>query len=118
MTQDGQEERPMGEDRLREQRAAEEASDPDRLLPGEDPTATDPDNARVWVQAYTELLDYKRTLLRVTEEKLARMRDEPAHPEGAGTDNGGVEAGWRRVERRLAVWRAGPRHADAARASP
>src|SRR2546421_10808077 len=106
MTQDGQEERPMGEDRLREQRAAEEASDPDRLLPGEDPTATDPDSARVWVQAYTELLDYKRTLLRVTEEKLARKRPEPAPPEGVETDKVGIEAGGRRLERRLGVWTA------------
>src|SRR2546429_5989012 len=113
MTQDGQEERPMGEDRLREQRAAEEASDPDRLLPGEDPTATDPDSARVWVQAYTELLDYKRTLLRVTEEKLARMRHEPAHREVVETDNVVIEAECRRFERRLEFWTARLRDAEA-----
>jgi hypothetical protein len=90
--------------RAREENAAKEAGDPDRLLPGEDPDDVHPDSARLWVDVYAELLDYKRELLRVTDERLATMADEPARREVVETDNVVIEAECRRFERRLAFW--------------
>jgi hypothetical protein len=85
-------------------RAADEASDPNRLLPGEAPDSADPDDARVWVDVYSELLDYKRELLLVTREKLADMRDEPARREVVETDAVVIDAERVRFERRLEFW--------------
>ncbi|SRR6266700_1675920 len=96
----------MSEDdqRLRDRRAADEAADPDRLLPGEDPTSTEPDDARLWIDVYAELLDYKRALLQVTELKLADMRDQPARREVVETDSVVIGAECQRFERRLDFW--------------
>jgi len=86
-------------------RAAEQASDPDRLLPGEPSDSEFADDATLWAEVYSELLDYKKRLLIVTREKLAEMRDEPARREVVETDAVVIEAERARFERRLAFWR-------------
>ncbi len=91
--------------RLRARRAADEAADPERLLPGEDPSSMQPDDARLWIDVYSELLDYKRALLEVTEQKLARMRDEPSRREVVETDEVVIGAECRRFEQRLGFWK-------------
>jgi hypothetical protein len=100
------------QERLRDRRAAEAAADPDRLLPGEDEATGDADDCRVWVDVYSELLDYKRALLDVTEEKLAGMTDKPARREVVETDNVVIGEEVKRFERRLVYWTARLREAD------
>jgi uroporphyrinogen-III synthase len=87
-------------------RAAEEASDPGRLLPGEAPDSEQEDEIELWVEVYTELLEYKDRLLKVTRESLARMRDEPARREVVETDAVVIEAERARFVRRLDFWRS------------
>ena len=49
----------MDSERVRDERAGEEAADPDRLLPGEDPASPYLDDAEKWVEVYEELLHFK-----------------------------------------------------------
>jgi hypothetical protein len=95
----------LDSERLRDERAGEEAADPDRLLPGEDPTSPYPDDADKWIEVYEELLGFKRRLLGVAEETLESMKDKPARREVVDTDRIVLEAEVRRFQRRLAFWK-------------
>lgn len=86
-------------------RAAEQASDPDRLLPGEPADSEHADDAELWVEVYSELLDYKERLLAVTREKLAELHDERARREVVETDAVVIEGERTRFERRREFWR-------------
>lgn len=86
-------------------RAAEEASDPKRLLPGESDDSDDPKDVELWVDVYTELLEYKDELLAVTRDRLPKMRDEPARREVVETDAVVIDAERARFVRRLEFWK-------------
>jgi hypothetical protein len=94
----------LDSERLRDERAGEEAADPDRLLPGEDPTSPYPDDADKWIEVYQELLVFKRRLLGVAEEALEGLEDKPARREVIDTDRIVLEAEVNRFERRLEFW--------------
>ena len=85
-------------------RAAEEAADLDRLLPGEDPKSEQRDDAEHWRQVYQELLEFKRELLKSTYERLAEMNLDDARAEVRNTDQLVLEAENERFDRRLAFW--------------
>ena|SRR5438105_10892443 len=85
-------------------KAAVKAGDSDRLLPGENPESTHPDDARHWVEVYRELLAYKDRLLAVTQATLSEVPDEPARREVAETDQTLIAAERERFARRLAFW--------------
>jgi hypothetical protein len=84
--------------------AAEKAVDPDRLLPGEDPTSSFPDDAQHWVEVYSELLAYKNRVLALTEEAVASMPGPAAAAEVARTDRAVIRAERDRFHRRLGYW--------------
>ena len=84
--------------------AAAKAGDPDRLLPGEDPESTHPEDARHWVEVYRELLEYKDRLLAVTRATLSELPEEPARREVAETDQALISAERERLARRLRFW--------------
>ncbi|HXM57800.1 MAG TPA: hypothetical protein VOB72_20555 [Candidatus Dormibacteraeota bacterium] len=84
--------------------AAEDAADPDRLLPGEPASSDEPDDVELWIEVYTELLEYKDQLLAVTRDRLPTMRDEPARREVVETDAVVIEAERARFDRRLRFW--------------
>jgi len=84
--------------------AARKAADPDRLLPGEDPGATNPEDVDHWIAVYRELLAYKDRLLAVTQETLSQIPDEPARREVAETDRVLITAERERFARRLGYW--------------
>jgi hypothetical protein len=86
------------------QRAADDAADLDRLLPGEDSRSKNLDDVRHWVQVYTELVSFKHDLLRSTYEHLAEMQKQDARGEVRGTDELVLEAEAKRFERRLEFW--------------
>jgi hypothetical protein len=92
-------------ERLRDERAGEEAADPDRLLPGEDPTSPYPDDADKWIEVYQELLVFKRRLLGVAEEALEGLEDKPARKEVIDTDRIVLETEVKRFARRLEFWK-------------
>ena len=86
------------------QRAAEDAADESRLLPGEDSSTKQLDDAQHWLQVYTELLSFKRDLLRSTYEHMAEMALDDARTELRQTDELVLEAEARRFERRQKFW--------------
>ena len=86
------------------QRAAKEAADLDRLLPGEDPRTEQLDDAVHWRQVYQELLDFKRDLLKSTYQRLADLDMNDARAEVRHTDQLVLEAESERFERRLSFW--------------
>jgi hypothetical protein len=95
----------LDSERLRDERAGEEAADPDRLLPGEDPTSPYPDDADKWIEVYQELLVFKRRLLDVAEEALEGLEDKPARKEVIDTDRIVLETEVKRFARRLEFWK-------------
>ena len=85
--------------------AAQEAVEPDRLLPGEDERTPHMDDALHWMKVYSELLDFKRRLLLVTDERLVTMGDA-ARAEVEETDLKVIQAEADRLERRFDFWTA------------
>jgi hypothetical protein len=85
--------------------AAEDATDQDRLLPGEDAGTSQLDDAQHWLQVYTELLSFKGDLLRSTHEHLADMDlEDDSREEVRQTDEPVLEAEAERFERRRRFW--------------
>jgi hypothetical protein len=87
------------------QRAAEEAVDADRLLRDEPADSEHEDDARLWIQVYLELIEYKRRLLSATLDTLAGMAEGPAHHEVAETDLVILQSEVSRFTRRLEFWK-------------
>jgi hypothetical protein len=85
--------------------AALDAVEPDRLLPGEDESSVHPDDALHWKKVYAELLEFKRSLLTVTEVRLITM-EGAARAEVEETDLKVLLAEAERLERRLHYWEA------------
>jgi hypothetical protein len=86
------------------EQSAQEAVQPDRLLPGEDERTRFPEDATHWIKVYSELLGFKRQVLTVTVERMAAMGHEAAH-EVRETDLKILVAEEERLERRLTLWR-------------
>lgn len=85
--------------------AALDAVEPERLLPGEEEDSLHLDDAVHWTKVYSELLDFKRSLLRVAEDRITSMYDA-ARTEIEETDLKILLAEAERLERRLGFWRA------------
>lgn len=81
-----------------------EATDPHRLMPGEDPDTPHADDAEHWIEVYRELMEYKDRLLAVTRETLDQVPDEEARREVAETDQTVITAERDRFSKRLAFW--------------
>lgn len=84
-------------------KAALDAVEPERLLDGEDEGTAYLDDAMHWAKVYVELLDFKRSLLSVAEERMAVMHDD-AGSEVEETDLMVLKAEAARFERRLDFW--------------
>jgi hypothetical protein len=85
--------------------AALDAVEPERLLPGEEEDSVHLDDAVHWTKVYSELLDFKRSLLRVAEDRLTSMLNA-ARTEIEETDLKILQAEAERLERRQEFWRA------------
>jgi hypothetical protein len=83
--------------------AALDAVEPARLLEGEDEHTTYVDDAVHWTKVYAELLDFKRSLMSVSEHQLQSMGDA-AESEVKETDLKVLKAEAARFERRLNFW--------------
>jgi hypothetical protein len=87
------------------QTAARDAVDPDRLLEGEDPESPHPEEARRWIEVYTELVTFKERALATAHEGLAKMPEADARREAVRTDFSILEAERDRLRRRLEFWK-------------
>lgn len=88
----------------KDEQAAIEQVDPDRLLAGEDEGTQHLDDAVHWVKVYRELLEFKRSVFATTEEHVGTM-DPDASAEVQRTDLKALHAEALRFERRLVYWR-------------
>lgn len=85
------------------QNAALDAVEPERLLEGEDEQTTYADDAIHWTKVYSELLEFKHSLLSLAERRVDTMEDD-AVSEVKDTDLKVLKAEAARFERRLAFW--------------
>jgi hypothetical protein len=92
--------------------AALDAVEPERLLEGEDEDTAYVDDAVHWTKVYTELLDFKRSLLTLAEQRVPSM-DDDAGLEVKETDLKVLEAEAFRFERRLEFWQGRVRELEA-----
>ncbi len=83
--------------------AAQNAVEPERLLPGEDPRTTHPDDVRHWMSVYAQLLSFKEKVLSDTHASMAVMEPE-ARAEVSRTDATVLEAERQRLRRRADFW--------------
>jgi|SRR5205814_7280193 len=84
-------------------RAAGEATDGGRLLPGEDPATRYEDDARHWVRVYSELLNTKTKLLDSLLQDIERAGD-PAVTDELDRDQAIMLAEIDRFNRRIQFW--------------
>jgi hypothetical protein len=88
----------------RKEKAAKEAVDSSRLLPGEDPAAGHPDDALHWAQVYRELTEFKnRTIDRIVIDAVGL--GDVARQEVEATDLVVLRAERDRFLRRAEFWR-------------
>ena len=81
-------------------RAVRRAADPHRLMEGEDPDTTLPEDARHWADVYTELITFNQEIL-MAMRAAAGTGDLPAED----TDNAQLlEAHMERLRYRQAFW--------------
>jgi hypothetical protein len=85
--------------------AALDAVEPERLLPGEDEGSVHLDDAEHWTNVYSELLDFKRSLLKLAEDRIGSMH-KAARTEVEDTDLKILQAEALRLARRFEFWRA------------
>jgi hypothetical protein len=87
-----------------EEKAALDQVEPDRLLAGENEESRHLDDAIHWVKVYSELLEFKRSVLATTQQHVVSM-DPDASAEVQKTDLKALHAEALRFERRLVFWR-------------
>ena len=88
----------------RDERAAQDAVEPERLLPGERPDSTHPEDAIHWASVYRELIGFKdRAIDRIVLEAVSMS--DAARIEVETTDLIVMRAERDRFRRRAAHWR-------------
>jgi hypothetical protein len=88
----------------RKDKAAKDQVDDQRLLPGEDPAATHPDDAVHWAQVYRELTEFKnRAMDRIVIDAVGL--GDVARREVESTDLVVLRAERDRFQKRAEFWR-------------
>ena len=85
--------------------AADKSVDPERMLPGEDPTATGIEDAVHWVAVYAELVLFKERLVDQAQQSILQVTDAAARKEIATTDLIALSAERDRLVRRFDFWK-------------
>lgn len=92
----------MADDELHE--AVDKIIDEDRLLPGEDPETTEPEDAEHWLAAYGELLGFKHRVVGEAKAGSSRLSDDAK--DEAGADLTLLQAERERLKRRYEFWKS------------
>jgi hypothetical protein len=87
-------------------RAAIQAVDKDALFEGEDPGSHLAEDAEHWVSVYSELIQYKRSLMATSEEEVAELEHPESQGEANNVDGVILATELERFRRRLAFWLA------------
>ena len=95
----------MDKDDTRPEEAAKNAADPNRLLEGEDPSTPHPEEARHWVDVYSELLTFKERTISTAQRDVAELPKPEAREEAEQTDMVVLEAERDRLQQRLDFWK-------------
>ena len=77
----------------------------DPLLPGENPTVGYREDVELWINVYSELLDFKRFMLDGASARAGSMQTDIARTEVESTDLRVARAEAERFTRRLSFWR-------------
>ncbi len=85
--------------------AADKSVNPDRLLPGEDSTATEVEDTAHWIAVYAELVLFKERLVDQAHQGILQVTDDAARTEIATTDLIVLSAERDRLVRRLDFWK-------------
>jgi hypothetical protein len=88
-----------------EHQAAQKQVDPDRLLPGEDPTTPHPEEPQHWASVYRELVSFKERIVNTARQAVSEAWQQEVSRELAATDLVALEAELARLRRRLEFWR-------------
>jgi hypothetical protein len=88
----------------RKEKAAHDQVDDGRLLPGEHPTASHPDDALHWAQVYRELVEFKNSTIDRSVVDAVGLGDV-ARQEIEATDLVVLRAERDRFQRRAEFWR-------------
>ena len=83
----------------------ERADSDDALLPGEDPKALYAEDVQLWINVYSELLEFKRFMLDGASARARQMTTDIARSEVEATDLRVARAEAERFTRRLSFWR-------------
>src|SRR5689334_1494704 len=81
------------------------STDPDRLLPEEDPSSNEPQDSQHWVAVYGALLKTKRQLVGNLRDMMERQ-EQAVQDELERADVRLLELQIQRFEHRLSVWQA------------
>ena len=82
-----------------------ESEQADPLLPGENPAVSYREDVEMWINVYSELLEFKRFMLDGATARAGQMSSELARTEVETTDLRVARAEAERFTRRLAFWR-------------
>ena len=94
----------MGDDTSNDDTSnTEGVDDPDRLMDGEDPETTDPEEAEHWLGVYGELLGFKRRLVREAASGSQALSDDSL--DEAFRDLSLLDRERRRLARRYLFWK-------------
>ena len=86
------------------EKAAQEQVDDERLLPGEDPDSSLPEDALHWAEVYRELCDFKERAIEQITDDVVSLGEE-ARKEIRTTDLVVLRAERDRFRRRAEFWR-------------
>ena len=85
--------------------AAERAVDETALLDGEDPRSNHPEDVLHWINAYSELIQFKEGLLSKSRSEIAEMENPNARKEAHAVDVTILVAELDRYQKRLRFWK-------------
>jgi hypothetical protein len=85
--------------------AAERAVDETALLDGEDPSSRHPEDVIHWINAYSELIQFKEGLLNKSRSEIAEMENPNARKEADAVDVTILVAELDRYQKRLRFWK-------------
>ncbi len=83
---------------------ARQQVDPERLLDGEDESTVFPEDARHWVEVYTELVGFKQALIERLSDSSADLDTDHGQDEARG-DRAILEMELARLQGRAGFWK-------------
>jgi len=84
--------------------AARRAVEPNSLLHGEDPDSRHPDDVKHWIDAYSELVDFKEGVLNKSRDEISDMDNPSSRKEAAEVDVTILRTELARFRERLDFW--------------